>query len=99
MCDLKKEWKFINALNCKYVIDNPGKGEFVVRGHIQGGIQKLVYYASSPATYNSFFQVVGYHFQVQKLPLKIRLTMALLLQMQMVVLNSASSIQIVIIWP
>ena len=62
MCDLKNQWKSIDALNCKYVVENPGKGEFIVRGHIAGGSQKIVYYASNPATYNSSFTGSGLPF-------------------------------------
>lgn len=61
MCDSQK-WKSIDALNCKYVVENPGKGEFVVRGNIEGGAQKIVYYASNPVTYNSSFSGSGLPF-------------------------------------
>jgi hypothetical protein len=63
MCDVNSQWKQIDALNCKYVVENPGKGEFVVKGNIGGaGSQKLVYYAANPATYNTSFSGSGIPF-------------------------------------
>jgi hypothetical protein len=63
MCDLQNQWKSIDALNCKYVVENPGKGEFVVRGHIEGAVsQKVVYFAANPATYNASFTGSGLPF-------------------------------------
>ena len=56
MCDLGNKWKSIDALNCKYAVENSGRGEFVVKGHIEGGAaQKIIYYAPNPPTYNSSF--------------------------------------------
>ena len=40
MCDLGNKWKSIDALNCKYVVENSGRGEFVVKGRIEGGWYK-----------------------------------------------------------
>lgn len=62
MCDLGNKWKSLDALNCKYVVENPGKGEFVVRGVIEAGSGSLVYYAANPATYNSSFSGSGLPF-------------------------------------
>jgi hypothetical protein len=61
MCD--KNRYHLDALNCDYVIENPGKGEFVVKGRLQkGGKQKIVYYAANPATYNGSFTGSGLPF-------------------------------------
>ena len=58
------KWKLIDALNCKYVVENPGRGEFVVKGHIEGGgAQKigLAFYRENQKlalTMNTWFPLI-----------------------------------------
>ena len=58
MCDSKKF--HLDSLNCDYVVENPGKGEFLVKGQLLGsGNKQIVYWAANPATYNGSFSGSG----------------------------------------
>jgi len=61
MCDANKF--HIDALNCDYVIENSGKGEYVVKGQLLSNKkEKIIFYAANPATYNGSFSGSGLPF-------------------------------------